>query len=139
MANRKTITEWLRKCSEDTPAWCKECPFYKPSFGCISDLMRAALELIEGGQQEADRWIPVTERLPEEDGEYLVTFESGYAEDYDFDPIGIAPFEVDCEGFGIWQERFHPVSLGSLGSEWVDIPVTAWRPLPEAFEVEEEA
>lgn len=82
-------------------------------------------------------WIPVTERLPEEDGEYLVTFESGYAEDYGFDPIGIAPFEVDCEGFGIWQERFHPVSLGSLGSEWVDIQVTAWRPLPEPYQEEE--
>lgn len=93
----------------------------------------AALE-----KQEQDRWVPVTEALPEEDGDYLVTYESGYAEDYGLDPIGIAPFEVDCEGFGIWQERFHPVSLGSLGSEWVDIPVTAWRPLPEAFEVEEE-
>ena len=90
-------------------------------------------------KQEQDRWIPVTERPPEEDGMYLVTFESGYAEDYGLDPIGIAPFEVDCEGFGIWQESFHPVSLGSLGSEWVDIPVTAWRPLPEAFEVEEES
>ena len=88
-------------------------------------------------KQEQDRWIPCKERLPEEDGDYLVTFESGYAEDYGLDPIGIAPFEVDCEGFGIWQERFHPVSLGSLGSEWVDIPVTAWRPLPEAYEAEE--
>ena len=88
-------------------------------------------------KQEQDRWIPCSVRLPEKDGEYLVTFESGYAEDYGFDPIGIAPFEVDCEGFGIWQERFHPVSLGSLGSDWVDIPVTAWRPLPEAYEAEE--
>ena len=88
-------------------------------------------------KQEQEKWIPVTERLPEEDGEYLVTFESGYAEDYGLDPIGIAPFEVDCEGFGIWQERFHPVSLGSLGSDWVDIPVTAWRPLPEAYTEEE--
>ena len=55
MADRKTITEWLRKCSEDTPAMCKNgCPFYKPSSDCINDLMRAALELIEGGQQEAE-------------------------------------------------------------------------------------
>ena len=54
MADRKTITEWLRKCSEDTPAMCKKgCPFYKPSSDCINDLMRAALELIEGGSQEA--------------------------------------------------------------------------------------
>lgn len=96
-----------------------------------------AIKAVE--KREADRWIPVTERPPEEDGDYLVTFESGYAEDYGFDPIGIAPFEVDCEGFGIWQESFDPVSLGSLGSDWVDIPVTAWRPLPEAYEAEEES
>ncbi|MDO4754813.1 MAG: hypothetical protein Q4A54_00570 [Parabacteroides sp.] len=94
-----------------------------------------AIKAVE--KQEADRWTPVTERPPKEDGEYLVTYESGYAEDYGFDPIGIAPFEVDCEGFGIWQESFDPVSLGSLGSEWVDIPVTAWRPLPEPYTEEE--
>ena len=80
-----------------------------------------------------NRWIPCKERLPDKDGEYLVTFEKGYAEDYCFSDIGIAPFEVDCEGFGIWQEHFHPVSLGSLGSEWVEIPVTAWMPLPEPY------
>ena len=94
-----------------------------------------AIKAVE--KQGQDRWIPVTEALPEEDGDYLVTYESGYAEDYGFGPIGIAPFEVDCEGFGIWQERFDPVSLGSLGSDWVDIQVTAWRPLPEAYTEEE--
>lgn len=88
-------------------------------------------------KQEQDRWIPMTEALPKEDGDYLVTYESGYAEDYGLDPIGIAPFEVDCEGFGIWQESFDPVSLGSLGSDWVDIQVTAWRPLPEPYKAEE--
>ena len=102
-----------------------------------TDALTIAIFALE--KLEQDRWIPVTERPPEEDGKYLVTFESGYAEDYGIDPIGIAPFEVDCEGFGIWQESFDHVSLGSLGSEWVDIPVTAWRPLPEAFEVEEES
>lgn len=79
------------------------------------------------------KWIPVTERLPEADGEYLVTYEKGYAEDYGFDLIGIAPFEVDCEGFGIWQEDFDRHTLGSLGSDWVDIPVTAWMPLPKPY------
>ena len=79
------------------------------------------------------RWISVTERLPKEDGDYLVTFEEGYAEDYGFDPIGIAPFEVDCEGFGIWQEHFDRQTLGSLGSDWVEIKVIAWMPLPEPF------
>lgn len=53
MTDRKKVIEALRGCSEDTPAMCKGCPFYKLSSGCINDLMRAALELIEGGQQES--------------------------------------------------------------------------------------
>lgn len=106
---------------------------YNPAYMEALDLVISAVKKLG-----KDRWIPVTEALPEKDGEYLVTFESGYAEDYGLDPIGIAPFEVDCEGFGIWQEDFHPETLGSLGSEWVDIQVTAWRPLPEAFITEEE-
>ena len=93
---------------------------------------------IKALEQPEQRWIPISEGLPEEDGDYLVTFERGYRDDYGLDPIGIAPFEVDCEGFGIWQENFHPVSLGSLGSEWVDIRVTAWRPLPEPYRSEGE-
>ena len=43
-----------------------------------------ALNLVISAVKELgkDRWTPVTEALPEEDGEYLVTYESGYAEDY---------------------------------------------------------
>ena len=115
---------------------CSSCEYYA-SAEEEKEAMQMAVSALK--KQKQDRWIPVAESLPEEDGNYLVTFESGYAEDYEVDPIGIAPFEVDCEGFGIWQESFDPVSLGSLGSDWVDIPVTAWRPLPEAFEVEEES
>ena len=90
------------------------------------------LAAIEGAPS-VQHWIPCSQRLPKEDGEYLVTYEKGYAEDYGFEPIGIAPFEVDCEGFGVWQEEFDRYTLGSLGSEWVDIPVTAWMPLPESY------
>lgn len=100
-----------------------------------------ALELaptVHPEQPKIGKWTPCKERLPDKDGDYLVTFEKGYAEDYGFSDIGIAPFEVDCEGFGIWQEHFHPVSLGSLGSEWVEIPVTAWMPLPEPYKEEED-
>lgn len=85
----------------------------------------------------AQRWIPCSERLPKEDGNYLVTFEEGYAEDYGFDSIGTAPFEVECEGFGIWQEEFDRYTLGSLGSDWVEIKVIAWMPLPEPWKGEE--
>lgn len=89
----------------------------------------------------APRWIPVSERLPEEDGDYLVVYEKGYAEDYGFDRIGIVPYETNCAeygGFGIWQERFGHYTLGSLGSDWVEIKVVAWMPLPEPWKGEAE-
>lgn len=78
--------------------------------------------------QPEQRWVPVTERLPEKNGDYYVTYEKGYAEGYGFDLVGIAPYDADCEGFGIWQERYDPVSLGYLDSYFVDIKVTAWMP-----------
>ena len=95
-------------------------------------LVRKAFEKISN----ESNWISCKERLPEEDGDYFVTFEKGYAEDYGLDLVGIAPYEVDCEGFGIWQEEFDPHTLGSLGSEWVDINVIAWQPLPKRYREE---
>lgn len=98
-------------------------------------LIHHAINVIEN-LPSAQQWIPCSERLPEEDGKYIVCYEEGYREDYGFDEIGIAPFEVDSEGFGIWQERFDLGTLGSLGSDWVDIPVIAWMPLPEEYKGE---
>ena len=89
--------------------------------------------MIKSGQM----WTPVSEGLPEEDGEYLVTYEKGYAEDYGFDLVGIAPFEVDAEEFGVWNPHYDPVTLGYLDSDWVNIPVTAWMPLPECYKGDE--
>lgn len=106
----------------------------RDQYGCpISDAYFALDKAIDSlGKQ---KWIPCSERLPEEDGDYLVCYEEGYREDYGFPKIGIAPFEVDCEGFGIWQEEFDLHTLGSLGSEWVVIPVNAWMSLPDPYEV----
>ena len=85
---------------------------------------------------EKQQWIPCSERLPEEDGDYLVCYEEGYRKDYGFSEIGIAPYEVDAENFGVWTEEFDLVSMGSLGSEFVEIDVDAWMPLPEPYKGE---
>lgn len=86
-------------------------------------------------QQEQDSWHAIAkDGLPKKDGDYLVCYEEGYREDYSLDEIGIAPFEVDCEGFGIWVESFDKHTLGSLGSDWTEIKATAWKPLPEPYQ-----
>ena len=80
-----------------------------------------------------DDWTSCSKELPKEDGDYLVTLEEGYAEDLGLELIIIMNFEADCESFGYWYERFDPYTLGSLGDDWMEVPVTAWKPLPEPY------
>ena len=64
-------------------------------------------------KQEQDRWTPVTERLPEKEGCYLVTIK------YD-------------------HERRYSKTAWYSGDGWVARPdIIAWRPLPEPYTEEE--
>lgn len=65
----------------------------------------------------AEPWIPVSERLPEKNGLYLVTYVSGKA-------------NIDFSFFRM--KKWH----GLVNGEWTDYwyPVTAWMPLPEPYE-----
>ena len=68
------------------------------------------------------RWIPVTERLPEETGPYLITTK---VEMYNLKPYyetNIAQFDKDFD-------------IGYMGN---GISVIAWMPLPEPYKVESE-
>lgn len=96
-------------------------------------------QLIES-QPKVNEWIPVEERLPDEDGEYLVycSFEEdkSVGEDKNCE-YWIANYDTDMEAFGDWQDIYHPVSLGFLDSEFNEInTVVAWMPLPEKYEKE---
>ena len=73
------------------------------------------------------RWIPVLERLPEKDGDYLA-----YVCLDDNEPFfGIFPFDSNVPGFGYWDEYYDPVTYGWAGSDFVVIKeVTHWMPLP---------
>ncbi len=72
------------------------------------------------------RWIPVSERMPEKYGDYLVTIENGdvfncyFNPDYCYDGY-------DNGAFTYTQEYFDHETMGSLGSEeFVVDGVVAW-------------
>ena len=95
-------------------------------------------EVIEKLEQELKpRWIPVSERPPEEDGEYLLygKVSSEDEECYRF----LGDYDAGAEAFGYWQERYDDNTLGSLGSEFEEYAeVIAWMPLPEPDKPESE-
>ena len=92
-----------------------------------------ALMLIPSADRPQE-WIPCSERLPEHSGDYLVCPSDSVLEDYsDFSDVMIMPYDADCEAFGWWVERYHPISLGYLDSDFNEFEVLAWMPLPEPW------
>ena len=74
---RNEIIKALRHCAVNGST-CRECPAYNQDSGCLDRLLAQAADLLEVQRKrivelgEQRRWIPVTERLPEHSGEYLV-------------------------------------------------------------------
>ena len=80
-------------------------------------------------------WIPVSERLPEKDGEYLLF---GKIDEDEENYIFIGEYDSCAEQFGIWQEQFDRTTLGCLGSEFFEYSsVIAWQSLPQPYEESE--
>ena len=97
----------------------------------------AAESLIKGlpSVQPEQRWIPCSERLPEEYGEYQITWTTS-ASKKRF--IGDSEFEVTSE----WDAEHYKFKGEWLLDEHIknypDVKVIAWMPLPEPYEGEED-
>lgn len=76
-----------------------------------------------------NRWIPVSERLPESSGVYIVTREFS-------DGFECADLTDACyfDGTSTW----HNDNRINHGREYVDKKIKAWMPLPEPYETESE-
>ena len=84
----------------------------------IADRLIANGVVISKNETTTQRWIPVTERLPEDSGMYIVTANDGHAHRVTF---------------VIWQKRNKIWNLTGARSYW---RVTHWMPLPEPPEEE---
>ena len=150
---RKEIIQALRCCEKEVCADGGLCPLFSDA-DCIVHLREAATDLIErltaeNAKAEAERdtlrekqrWIPVTERLPDERDAVIILLKDGQvfrgeirerialpewwyfydASDTDMDMLGVMyPLFDD----GLWLH---------------ENPVVAWMPLPESPEEGEKA
>ena len=137
----KEIVQALRQCAKSDCSSCEMCPIF-PDRECVERLATAAASLIErltaenAALREKQRWIPVTERLPDERDAVIILLKDGQvfrgeirerialpewwyfydASDTDMDMLGVMyPLFDD----GLWLH---------------ENPVVAWMPLPEAPE-----
>lgn len=79
------------------------------------------------------RWIPVTERMPENAGDYLCVCIDGESEEL---CVVIIQYNDEREAFGHESNVYDHYTLGFVDTEFEEWPVTHWRPLPETPEVE---
>ena len=114
------IVQALRCCAEGE---CKDCAMHEDKQRCQENLLDKAAEAIERltaentALREKQRWIPVTERLPERDVQVL-----GWYKDNPF-------------------SQYRPEVVAWNGNGWVFVyahryvtNVTHWMPLPKAPE-----
>lgn len=94
----------------------------------VADVLEM-LEQLQGDLEQDEKengWIPVSERLPEEDGRYLVTFKSG--------------IKIRMVGYGSCKRTVlgYPIGHGWYSLEeaqyYAEDSIIAWMPLPEPYE-----
>lgn len=77
------------------------------------------------GKRKTEHWIPCSERLPEEDGQYIITVKYKHVDGYD---------DIYAE-HGEWSDgKWDMFCFGHCGE--VE-SITAWMPLPEPYKGDE--
>lgn len=110
-----------------------------------NEAIEAVVEVIEIIRSHMDEvnnngWIPVSERLPEEDD---LRFYMCVLENHEEDLPMFCQYN-EMYGFGFWSDIYDPISLGFIDTEFSSMDelgyekVVAWRPIPEPYRTTEE-
>ena len=93
--------------------------------------LRNLAKWLKQAKEYTTGWIPVGEKLPMADGEYLLF--GKMCEDEE-DNIFIGNYDACAESFGWWEGYYDKGTLGFLDSELRRYAeVKAWMPLPEPY------
>ena len=99
----------------------------------LEDAINLAISALE--KQEEDRWVSVTERLPEEYGEYRITWKTSSNPGKRF--IGDAEYEPGFE----WDDAHDRFKGEWLLEDYIkiypNVEVIAWKPIGEPYTEEE--
>ncbi len=110
-----------RSCYECS--WGCDSPVSCHCGGCdLAEATRIAIESLE-----AFGWIPTSERLPEEDGHYIVAIKNGWF------PNNVIPIDILRYEGGKWKYYFG-FENDDFEDDDFENPITAWMPLPEPYE-----
>ena len=128
----KDFKEWARRIREVNPnavvipcdaevvsAEAEEHRIYKDGYN--TGKAHASAEAVQG-------WIPCSERLPDDDGDYLVWLED------ESDHYAVVYFDTGADAFGWWVDHYDPITLGFIESDFCEAKnITAWQPLPTPY------
>lgn len=121
MSDKRKIYDYIKKTIN---------PYGRPFEGTAYEFGLKLMDFIENiDGEKANGWIPVSERLPEEDGRYLVTFKYG--------------IKVCMVGYGSCKRTVlgYPIGHGWYSLEeaqyYAEDSIIAWMPLPEPYKEDE--
>ena len=128
------LVKKIRHCATD-PMHCLSCGEDKDG-RCFKRLMTQAADAIE--ELSKPRWIPVTERLPEEPGEYIVFIRDPFCgKDEPQDEFNVdASYVTSCfydKDAGLWREwdnSYYCANLQCVNTNKTYY-ISHWQPLPE--------
>lgn len=126
----KEYVDFLTKCANipyEDYSWLKDHCYRTLKRPCSPNTRNEHLAILDLIREHEERqWISVSERLPEDSGEYLVSLIDEYDENYE--AVGVAWFA-------------HKKDYDIKESEWrelaIDETVIAWMPKPKPYEPQE--